>query len=324
MTSVVVSCLHLQRHFAKFRHRFEAAGVTPVLPEVKGQQLTADEIARVLPGAATIIAGDDVIDRGALAAAKAAGLRAVIKWGIGTDSIDKVAAAELAIPVYNTPGVFGEEVADLALSYLLMLVRGLHRMDRSVRDGGWLKIEGRSLHVMTAGIVGLGSIGQAIARRCAACGMRVVGCDPVAIDAATLARSSLTQLPFDDLLAAADVVILASALTPDNRHLMNERAFSLMKPGSYVVNVGRGPLIDETALVAALASGRVAAAGLDVFETEPLAAASPLRDFDQCVFGTHNGSNTIDAVDRVNRMTVEIALGVLGLEKPSFVPNRVA
>lgn len=324
MTSVAVTCLHLQRHFDKFRHVFEKHGITPVLPAVKGQQLGAEEIRQILPGMATIIAGDDIIDRDALALAKEAGLKAIIKWGIGTDSIDKAAARNLGIPVFNTPGVFGDEVADLALAYVLLLTRGLHCMDRSVREGGWLKVEGRSLHAMTAGVIGLGSIGRAIAKRCAACGMKVIGSDAMPIDEALLAQSSVTQLPLDEVLAQADVVLLACALTPENHHLMNSTAFMQMKQGSYLVNVGRGPLVDEIALSAALSSGKLAGAGLDVFEIEPLPADSPLRAFDSCVFGTHNGSNTRDAVDRVNRMTVEIALDVLGFERASFEPNRVA
>jgi D-3-phosphoglycerate dehydrogenase len=324
MTSIAVTCLHLQRHFAKFRSLFDKHGIEAVLPEVRGQQLNASEIRRLLPGMATIIAGDDVIDREALAAAKEQGLKAVIKWGIGTDSIDKEAARGLGIPVFNTPGVFGDEVADLALSFLLLLTRGLHLMDRSVRDGGWLKIEGRSLNAMTAGIIGLGSIGRAIARRCTAVGMRVLGADAVRIDPALLAQSAITQLPFEDVLVRSDVVLLACALTADNHHLMNRHAFAHMKRGSYLVNVGRGPLVDESALAEALSTGQLAGAGLDVFETEPLPANSPLRAFDTCVFGTHNGSNTRDAVDRVNRMTVEIALDVLGFERAPFAPNRVA
>ncbi len=325
MTSVAVTCLHLQRHFGAFRPLFEKYGLEAVLPEVRGQQLDADEVLRILPGMATIIAGDDVVDRAALVAAKDKGLKAVIKWGIGTDSIDKTAAAELGIPVFNTPGVFGEEVADLALAYLLLLARGLHRMDASVRDGGWLKVEGRSLHAMTAGIVGLGSIGRAIARRCAACGMRVIGSDAVvALDPALLAQSSVTQVPFHQVLAEADVLLLACALTADNHHLIGREALARMKPGSYLVNVGRGPLVDEAALAVALQEQHLAGAGLDVFEVEPLPADSALRAVETCVLGTHNGSNTRDAVEKINRMTVEIALEVLGLERASFAPNRVA
>ncbi len=324
MTRIAVTCLHLQRHFEKFLPLFEKHSITVELPQVAGQQLGAEEIRRILPGMATIIAGDDVIDREALAEAQRQGLKGIIKWGVGTDSIDKIAAKELGIPVFNTPGVFGEEVADLAFSYLLLLTRGLHSMDRSVREGGWLKVEGRSLHAMTAGIIGLGSIGRAIARRCAACGMKVIGYDPATIDAQLLNQSSVAQRPLNSVLAESDVVILACSLVPETHHLINTSSLRLMKQGSLLINVGRGPLIEESALSKALNTGKISGAGLDVFEIEPLPGDSPLRAFDSCVFGTHNGSNTRDAVERVNRMTVEIALNLLGFEKSSFTPNRVA
>lgn len=324
MTSLAITCLHLQRHIETYRPLFAKHGVDIVLPEVRAQRLDAEEMLRILPGFATIIAGDDAIDRAALVAAKEQGLKAVIKWGIGTDGIDKAAARELGIPVFNTPGVFGEEVADLAMSYLLLLTRGLHHMDNSIRSGGWLKVEGRSLHTMTAGVIGLGSIGRAIARRCAAFGMTVIGSDPASIAPDDLAAASVRQVSFPEVLAKADVVLLASALTPESHHVMDGKAFSSMKPGSYVINVGRGPLIDEAALTEALTSGKLAGAGLDVFEIEPLPADSPLRAFETCVFGSHNGSNTREAVDKVNRMTVEIALDVLDVAKVSFSPNRVA
>ncbi|BCH25925.1 phosphoglycerate dehydrogenase [Mesorhizobium sp. L-8-3] len=325
MPKVLITCMHLQRHFDKFREEYEAAGVEAVLPPIPGQQFGAEDMERLLPGMDCVIAGDDAINRTALAQARDKGLKAVIKWGIGTDGIDKVAARDLGLPVFNTPGVFGEEVADLALSYLLLLARGLHRMDASVRAGGWLKVEGRSLSGKTAGVVGLGSIGRAIARRCAAFGLDVIGSDEQQIDAAALADASATQVSFDALLEKSDFVVIACNLTPENHHLFDERAFARMKPGSFLINVARGQLVKEAALAEALKSGHLAGAGLDVFEVEPLPADSPLREFENCVFGTHNGSNTADAVHRVNRMTTDILFDTLGLRAISgWRPNRVA
>lgn len=325
MPKALITCMHLQRHFNTFRAEFEQAGVEPVLPAIPGQQFGAEDMDRLLPGYDSIIAGDDAITRKAISDAKDQGLKALIKWGIGTDGIDKVAARELGIPVYNTPGVFGEEVADLALSHLLMLARGTHRMDASVRSGGWLKVEGRSLSGMTAGIIGLGSIGRAIARRCAAFGMTVIGSDEHEIDAVTLDAAQVKQVPLSTLLAQSDAVIVACNLTPTNRHLLNEDAFALMKRGAWLVNVARGPLVKETALIDALRSGHLAGAGLDVFEVEPLPADSPLIGMENVTLGTHNGSNTVDAVQRVNRMTVDILFDVLGVRRiDGWVPNRVA
>lgn len=317
--------MHLQRHFEKFRPEYDALGVEPVLPPIPGQQFGADDMERLLPGMDGVIAGDDTINRAALFKARDRGLKAVIKWGIGTDGIDKAAARDLGLPVYNTPGVFSDEVADLALSYLLLLARGLHRMDASVRAGGWLKIEGRSLSGKVAGIVGLGSIGRAIARRCAAFGLDVIGCDELQIDVAALADAKVRQVGFDTLLAHSDFIVVACNLTPDNHHLLNEQAFARMKRGAFLVNVARGQLVKEAALAEALTKGHLAGAGLDVFEIEPLPGDSLLRTMENCVFGTHNGSNTADAVDRVNRMTTDILFDTLGLRSISgWQPNRVA
>lgn len=324
MPKALITCMHLQRHFEKFRSEFTEVGVEPFLPTINGQQFDADEIERLLPGMDCIIAGDDTIGRIALEVAQANGLKAVIKWGIGTDGIDKAAARDLGLPVYNTPGVFGDEVADLAMSYLLLLARGLHRMDASVRDGGWLKIEGRSLTGKVAGVVGLGSIGRAIAERCAAFGLEVIGADEQSLDGATLKAVRVAQTSFDDLLERSDFVIIACNLTAANHHLFNKKAFARMKKGAMLINVARGPLVKEADLIASLQEGHLAGAGLDVFEIEPLPDDSPLKTMPNCVLGTHNGSNTSDAVDRVNRMTVDILFDVLGCRPiAGWTPNRV-
>jgi D-3-phosphoglycerate dehydrogenase len=325
MPKVLITCMHLARHFETYRPQFEALGVTAVIPPLGGQQFSASEMAGHIAGVDAIIAGDDAIDASVLDTGKSTGLKAVVKWGIGTDGIDKPHAAKIGLPVFNTPGVFGEEVADLAMSHLLMLSRQTHRMDASVREGGWLKAEGRTLSGLTAGVVGLGSIGQAIARRAGAFGMKVIAHDIHPFEAAELEKMGVLQVSLDDLLAEADVVFVACALTAENRHLIGRRAFEQMKPGVFLINVSRGPLVDEAALTDALASGKVAAAGLDVFEAEPLPSVSPLRAFgDRCTFSTHNGSNTREAVARINQMTTDIVFDVLGLKPAGFTPNRVA
>ncbi len=325
MTRALITCHHLQRHFAAFGPQYKALGVETVVPQVAGQQLDAAAMRQLIVGVDGVIAGDDEMDRGVLEAGHASRLKVVVKWGIGTDSIDKDSARRLGIPVYNTPGVFSEEVADVALGMLLMLTRQLHLMHQSVLEGGWLKVEGRTLAGMTAGVVGLGSIGLGIARRAGAFGMRVIGSDVADIPAARLTEVGVAQVPLERLFADSDVVLLACNLTAANRHLIDAAALSRMRRGVYLVNVSRGPLVDEAALVSALVSGHVAGAGLDVFEAEPLPTASGLRQLPQCVLGTHNGSNTQEAVARVNQMSTDILLHALGV-KPltSFIPNRVA
>jgi D-3-phosphoglycerate dehydrogenase len=324
MPKAHITCLHLQRRFDDFRPRYDALGVEPVLPKIDGQQLDAAAMRSAIIGMDAVIAGDDQIDASVLEAGKASALKAVIKWGIGTDGIDKPKAKELGIPVFNTPGTFSNEVADLAMSLLLNVVRETHLMHQSIMGGGWLKVPGRSLVGMKAGIIGLGSIGLGIARRAVAFGMDVSGYDVRPLPADVLSSQSVTQVGLDELFASSDVILIACDLTPANRHLLNADAFARMKTGAYIVNVSRGPLIDEAALCAALASGKIAGAGLDVFEVEPLPKESPLRGFKSCVFSTHNGSNTLEAVARVNQMTTDILFHALGLETISFTPNRVA
>jgi D-3-phosphoglycerate dehydrogenase len=326
MPVALITCLHLQRSFDPFRTEFERLGVTPVLPPIDGQRLEAKAMATLIREVDAVIAGDDVIDDEVLRTGKESRLRAVIKWGVGTDSIDTQAATRLGVPVFNTPGMFGDEVADLAFSHLLLLARRTHELHASVLDGGWAQIRGRTLAGMTAGILGLGSVGSAIARRAAAFGMDVIGYDIRPVGSAGDAAPAARQVTLDSVLADSDVVFVACALTPENHHLLSRPQFAAMKDGALVVNVSRGELIDQSALVEALSDGKVAGAGLDVFEREPLPADDPLRAFsDRCVFSTHNASNTAEGVARTNRIATDILFDVLGLRKSErFTPNRIA
>ncbi len=324
MFKVLITCMHLVRHFESFRQQYEAVGIDAYLPELKGQQFSAEEMLEHIDGMDAAIVGDDFITAEVLSKAKAGGLKALVKWGIGTDSIDKEYAKSIELPVYNTPGVFGEEVADLAISHLLMLFRKTHLMDASVRAGGWLKEEGRSISGLTAGVIGFGSIGQAIARRALGFGMKVNAYD-VRQNLPDAQDMGVSQVDIDTLLGAADVVFVACALTPESHHLINRDTLARVKRGAYIINVARGPLVDEIALAEALETGQITGAGLDVFETEPLPMDSGLRRYaDRCTFSTHNGSNTREAVMRINQMTTDIVFGVLEIRDASFAPNRVA
>jgi D-3-phosphoglycerate dehydrogenase len=186
-----------------------------------------------------------------------------------------------------------------------MLARQLHRIDASVRAGGWFKHEGRSLAGKVLGIAGFGSIGQAVGTRGKGFGMRLVAHDVADTAGAVAGDMDVEMLSRDELFQQSDFLVLCSPLTPETRHMVNERTLALMQPGSYLVNVGRGSLVEEIALVEALDSGQVAAAALDVFEEEPLPVSSGLRRFDQCVFGSHNASNTREGVLRASARAVE-------------------
>lgn len=299
---VLITCRQMQNCIDEFLVRFTENDIEITMPEVLQQPSEAELIA-IIGEYDGMIAGDDPLTARVLE--HATRMRIISKWGVGVDGIDLDAARAHGIRVTNTPGVFGDDVADVAAAYLVMLARQLHRIDASVRAGGWFKFEGQALSGKTLGIIGFGTIGQALARRGHGFGMRVVAHDIA--EAARTAASAIGVESFEReaVFAEGHFLVVCAPLTPETRHLVNERTLALMRPGAFLVNVSRGAMVDETALVAALQSGRVAAAALDVFEEEPLAADSPLRGFEQCIFGSHNGSNTREGVLRASALAVE-------------------
>ncbi|MEG4857836.1 phosphoglycerate dehydrogenase [Microcoleus sp. K1-B6] len=308
---VLVTCPHLQKTIDLYRDKLAEKGIELEVPPVV-QQLSEAELLEIIDRFDGVIAGDDPFTGQVLEKGKR--LKIVAKWGIGVDAIDLAAAARLGILVKNTPDVFADEVGDVALGYIILLARQLHKMDQSVRAGGWQQIPGITLRGKTLGVIGVGSIGRAIVRRGVAVGMSVLGYDVQEIPESVQAELGVQSVGLEELLQRADFITLSCNLTSENYHLLSDDEFELMKLGVYVVNVARGPLIDESALVAALDSGKVAGAALDVLEVEPLPIESPLRQFDQCIFGTHNGSHTQDAVLRVNELAINNLLLGLGVE----------
>lgn len=288
----------------KEKDRFDAAlremGYTPVWPEVTQFLDEAACLAQVgeIDG---WLAGDDQITRAVLQAALPR-LRVIAKWGTGTDSIDKAAAADLGVPVLNSPGAFADAVGEVAIGLMLMLTRHLRNIDRDIRAGGWPKPQGVELNGSVLGMIGQGAIGGRIAALGRAFGMTVVFHDPF-VDG--------SQSP-QAVAAQADILCLACALTPENHHLVNADLLSRMKPSALVVNVARGPVIDEAALIAALRQGRIAGAALDVFEAEPLPADSPLRQMDNVVLSSHNANNGLRAVEAVHANTLKNLRDILG------------
>lgn len=299
---VLVTCPHLQRTIDHYRDWLAEQGVEIEVPSLV-QQLSEEELLEMIPRFDGVIAGDDPFTERVLE--KGERLQVIAKWGIGLDAIDQTAAKHLGIHVCNTPDVFADEVADVTIGYMILLVRQLHQLDRAVRRGEWIKIPGQSLKGKTLGVIGVGSIGRATIERATVMGMKVLGYDVATVPEDFVAKTQLQLVELDTLLKQSDFISLHCNLTSDNYHLLGKREFSLMKPGSYLINTARGALIDEDALVDALQQKRLAGAALDVFETEPLPQQHPLRQFDNCIFGTHNASNTEEAVDRVNQMAID-------------------
>lgn len=221
----------------------------------------------------------------------------IANLGVGTDNVDLEAARSRGIAVSNTP-VVTEDTADLAFALVLAACRRIGANERFARAGNWtreapLAAMGARVHGKTLGIVGFGAIGQAVARRAKGFDLNVIYTGPTRKAEAEAELDATFVASLDDLLAGADIVSLHAPLTPQTRHLLNAERLSRVKRGAVIVNTGRGALIEEAALVEALKSGQIAAAGLDVFEAEP-AIHPELLGMEQVALTPHIGSATAE------------------------------
>lgn len=305
---ILVTCPPMLGLIDRFRPAFIARNAQLTCPAVM-QTLSIAELKALVPLHDGWIIGDDPANADVLAAGKRGQLKAAVKWGIGIDNVDLAAARSLGLPITNTPFMFGREVADIAMSYVTALARQTFLIDRCVRAGGWPKPVGISLANKVAAIVGFGDIGRNVARRMLAADMRVIVFDPLYAPEDGLDTVEASAWPLR--LEEADFIVIACSLTESNRHMLNAKALARCKRGVRVVNVARGPLIDERALVEALGNGLVDSAALDVMEIEPLPEDSPLRGFERCIFGSHNSSNTADAVIRASERAIELLFEAL-------------
>lgn len=307
---VLVTCPPMLGMIDSFRPLFEQSGVELTTPEVV-QTLSVEELKELVPQHDGWIIGDDPATREVFTAGKAGRLKAAVKWGIGVDNVDFDACENLEIPIINTPDMFGAEVADIAVGYVVALARETFEIDRGVREGQWPKPRGISLSGKTVALVGLGDIGRNTAKRLLAADMRVIAYDPFAKLNPDLSNVEMASWP--DRVEEADFIVVTSSLTPSSYHMLNAEVFAKAKQGVRVVNVGRGPVIDEQALEESLKTGKVYSAALDVFEAEPLPMNSYLRTHPRCVFGSHNASNTADAVERTSYIAIQKLFDYLGI-----------
>lgn len=303
MYKVLVTCPPMLGQIESFMDYARDLGLE-LVPARVTQTMSEGELVEMLPAYDGWIIGDDPATRRVFEAGQKGALKAAVKWGIGVDNVDFAACKDLGIPITNTPNMFGGEVADVAVGYVIGLARSLFFIDREIRQrGAWPKPAGISLAGKRVALVGFGDIGRSVARRLDAFDMKVIAYDPgVAGDQGI---TGVERAAWPERIGEADFIIFTCALNRHNRHMFNAKVMARTKRGVYVVNVARGPLIDEQALIEALESGQVRAAALDVFEAEPLPADSRLRSTPLCIFGSHNGSNSVDAVERASRRAIE-------------------
>ena len=244
-------------------------------------------------------------------------LKVIARTGVGFEHVDIDAARERGIVVATTPGSNADTVADLTFAMMLALSRKLIANDSTLKQGVWDPILANDIHFKTIGIVGLGRIGRAVARRAAAFRMNVIGYDPF-VDPAGVEEADVQPVSLDELYPTSDFVTLHLPATPDTTGMIDSDVLSSMKSTAFLINTARGALINEHALAIALRSGQIAGAGLDVFATEP-ASDSPLVRLPNVIASPHLAGNTKETMEVTGEMAVDNAIAVLAGDWPDEV-----
>jgi D-3-phosphoglycerate dehydrogenase / 2-oxoglutarate reductase len=265
-------------------------------------RLTEEQVIDLL-GTDTIglIAGLEPLTQNVLKSAKS--LKVIARVGTGLDSVDLVAAKELGITVLNTPDAPTKAVAELTIAHILGLLRNVSQADRQVRVGVWKGLMGSLLETKTVGIVGFGRIGKRVATLLSAFGASVI------ISDAQVEQSDYPNIELDELCIKSDILSLHLPYNEATHHIINEKNLNLMKKGSYIVNISRGGLVDETALLAALKSGHLAGAALDCFEQEPY--EGELRNLETVQITAHMGSYARETRDLMEQEASRLLVNAL-------------
>lgn len=298
------------------------AGHTVDLMDQDDPPSRAQLLARVGGVAGLVTMLSERVDEALLDAAGPS-LRVVANFAVGFDNIDIPACAEAGVRVTNTPGVLTDATADLAWTLILAVSRRVVEGDRLVRGGRWtgwapMQFLGLQLSGATLGLVGAGRIGTAVGLRSMGFNMRVLYTEQRP-NRELEERVGARRVDLDELLAESDVVSLHVPLTPQTRHLIGSEQLARMKPTALLINTARGPVVDEAALVEALAAGRIAGAGFDVYEHEPRLTAG-LVELSNVVILPHLGSATTATRQKMSQMVAENVIAVLSGREP---PNPV-
>jgi D-3-phosphoglycerate dehydrogenase len=312
MPTVLMTAPYMIPFLDRFRPALADYGIDLIVPDVE-ERMEEEDILKYAGQFDGTICGDDRYTARVIEACIPR-LKVISKWGTGVDSIDAEACAKFGVKLGRTPNAFTTPVADTVLGYMLAFARRAPWMDRAMKSGKWEKIPGRTLSEMTLGVIGIGNIGKAVTRRAKAFGMKVYGTDIIDVDHVFVGETGIEMTTLHFLLSNSDFVSVNCDLNPTSHHLINADTLALMKPTAILINTARGPIVEEKALVAALGSGQVGGAALDVFEFEPLPADSPLLKMDNVLLAPHNSNSSPAAWERVHWSTIKNLVEGLGMQ----------
>lgn len=311
MKTVLLSAPYMLPFLDRFKPVFKHYGIELIVPEVH-ERLSESELLQYAGQFDGAICGDDRYTPRVIDACKPR-LKVISKWGTGIDSINQAAAARHGIQVKRTTNAFTIPVSDTVMGYILAFARRQPWMDQKMKRGEWNKMEGRALRECTLGVVGVGNIGKALFKKAAAFDMKLLGTDIIEIDPDFIAKYGIEMTSIEDLLGRSDFISINADLNPTSFHLINADRFEQVKPGAVLINTARGPIVEETALIAALQTGQLAGAALDVFEVEPLPLDSSLLKMDQVLLAPHNSNSSPEAWEKVHWNTIKNLLEGLNI-----------
>jgi phosphoglycerate dehydrogenase-like enzyme len=305
---VLVTAPYILPVLDDFADFFAENGIEAIPADVN-ERMEEEDLLPLIGDIDGVICGDDRFTDKVMDAAPK--LKVLAKWGTGIDSLNKEGADKRGITICRTLDAFSEPVADSTMGYILSFARRLPWMDEQMKQGVWDKIPGRALNETTIGVVGVGNCGSAVLRRAGSFGAELLGADIRDIGADRVTALGVDMVSFDELLERSDFVTLHCDLNPASHHLIGRDALEKMKKTAVLLNLSRGPVIDETALIEGLLAGEIAGAALDVFEHEPLPADSPLKRMDNVMLAPHNCNSSPRAWEAVHWSTVKQLLAAL-------------
>ena len=296
-------------------------GFDPVVVDRTVSLWNEDNLIRQLDGAMAVLAGSEPYTRRVIESSPS--LKVIARMGVGFDAVDVSACDDRCVFITTTPGVNHDSVAEHTFALLMGVARDFPRQDRAVRRGNWVRQALPRVQGSTLGLIGLGRIGKAVAWRGVGLGMKVLAFEPHP-DKAFCEKWGIEAVSLEDLLKQSDYVSLHCPSTPESRHLINAERLGMMKAGSVLINTARGPLVDEVALVDALRSGHLRAAGLDVFEKEPLPTSSPLIEMENVLLAGHTAGLDQESHRDTYAMGAEIIVRLSRGERPAAecIQNR--
>ena len=312
MPTVLMTAPYMIPFLDRFRPVLTDYGIDLIVPDVQ-ERMEEEDILKYAGQFDGTICGDDRYTARAIEACIPR-LKVISKWGTGVDSIDAEACVKFGVKLGRTPNAFTTPVADTVLGYMLAFARRGPWMDKAMKNGEWKKIPGKTLSEMTLGVIGVGNIGKAVTRRAKAFGMKVLGTDIIDVDHVFVSETGIEMTALQFLLSNSDFISVNCDLNPTSHHLINADTLALMKPNAILINTARGPIVEEKALVAALSSGQVGGAALDVFEFEPLPADSPLLKMDNVMLAPHNSNSSPTAWERIHWSTIKNLVEGLGMQ----------